>query len=159
MFKKILVPLDGSKLAVKILPQVADLAKTQEAQVTLVNVQMDWGAPTSPEVKEVIEIEAKKCEALLVAAAKDLQAQGLKVEVDCVTGDAAHEIIAYAEAKGMDLIAMATHGMGEVAWVLGSVAEKVVSHATVPVLLFRVLGAKKPLLKTDFLDLLDRGIP
>jgi hypothetical protein len=54
---------------------------------------------------------------------------------------------------------MATHGMGEVAWILGSVAEKVVRHATVPVLLFRVIGAKKPLLKTDFLDLLDRGIP
>jgi hypothetical protein len=49
--------------------------------------------------------------------------------------------------------------MGEVAWVLGSVAEKVVSHATVPVLIYRVLGAKNPLLKTDFLDMLDRGIP
>ena len=47
---------------------------------------------------------------------------------------------------------MATHGRGEVAWVLGSVAEKVVSHATVPVLLFRVLGMKPPKTKTDFLD-------
>jgi len=47
----------------------------------------------------------------------------------------------------MDLIAMATHGTGEVAWVLGSTAEKVVSHATVPVLLFRVIEFKPPLLK------------
>jgi len=54
---------------------------------------------------------------------------------------------------------MATHGRGEVAWVLGSVAEKVVSHATVPVLLFRVLGLKPPPKKVDFLDLLDRGLP
>ncbi len=38
MFKKILVPLDGSELAAKILPQVVDLAKTQGAQVTLLNV-------------------------------------------------------------------------------------------------------------------------
>jgi nucleotide-binding universal stress UspA family protein len=159
MFKKILVPLDGSKLAAKILPQVEDLAKTQEAQLTLVNVQTDWGAPDSDEVKNIIGIEAKKCEVLLVEAAKDLQAKGLKVDVACVTGDPAQEIIAYAEEKGMDLIALATHGMGEVAWVLGSVAEKVVSHATVPVLLFRVLGAKKPLLKTDFVELLERGIP
>jgi hypothetical protein len=59
----------------------------------------------------------------------------------------------------MDLIAMATHGRGEVAWVLGSVAEKVVSHATVPVLLFRSLEAGVPQTKVDFLDLLDRGIP
>jgi hypothetical protein len=39
---------------------------------------------------------------------------------------------------------MSTHGKGEVAWVLGSVAEKVVSHATVPVLLLRVMKVKPP---------------
>jgi hypothetical protein len=49
---------------------------------------------------------------------------------------------------------MATHGRGEVAWVLGSVAEKVVSHATVP-----VLGIKVPKTKVDLLNLLDRGLP
>jgi nucleotide-binding universal stress UspA family protein len=125
----------------------------------LLNVDPDWGEPTSEEVKKVIEIEVNNCKTALGTAAKDLEAQGLKVTQDCITGDPAQKIIAYAEDKDMDLIAMATHGMGEVAWVLGSVAEKVVSHATVPVLLFRVLGAKKPLLKTDFLDLLERGIP
>jgi nucleotide-binding universal stress UspA family protein len=59
-------------------------------------------------------------------------------------GSPAREIIAYAEQNGMDLIAIATHGKGEVAWVLGSVAEKVVTHATVPVLLLRVLELKPP---------------
>ena len=159
MFKKILVPLDGSELAAKILPEVADLTKCHDAEVVLVNVYPDWGEPTSEEIKKVIEIDLNNCKLALAKAAKELEAQGLKVTTDCITGDAAQRIIAYAEEKNMDLIAMATHGMGEVAWVLGSVAEKVVSHATVPVLLFRVLGAKKPLLKTDFLDLLDRGIP
>jgi hypothetical protein len=43
--------------------------------------------------------------------------------------------------------------------VLGSVAEKVVNHATVPVLLFRVLGIKPPESKVDLLNLLDRGLP
>jgi nucleotide-binding universal stress UspA family protein len=47
----------------------------------------------------------------------------------------------------MDLIAMATHGRGEVAWVLGSTAEKVVSHATVPVLLYRIIKTGPPRLK------------
>jgi len=83
----------------------------------------------------------------------------VKTAVACVQGTPAHEIINYANQDGLDLIAMATHGRGEVAWVLGSVAEKVVSHATVPVLLFRVLGIKPPKTKVDFLDLLDRGIP
>jgi hypothetical protein len=54
---------------------------------------------------------------------------------------------------------MATHGKGEVAWVLGSVAEKVVTHATVPVLLFRVMEAKPLYTKEEFLELLARGIP
>jgi nucleotide-binding universal stress UspA family protein len=159
MFKKILVPLDGSELAAKILPQVVDLAKCHGAEVVLLNVYPDWGVADSEEVRKVIEIEVNKCSLALATAAKELGAQDLKVTADCVTGEAAQKIITYAEEKNVDLIAMATHGMGEVAWVLGSVAEKVVSHATVPVLLFRVIGAKKPLLKTDFLDLLDRGIP
>ena len=45
---------------------------------------------------------------------------------------------------------MATHGKGEVAWVLGSVAEKVVSHATVPILLVRVMEYKVPMLKPEW---------
>jgi nucleotide-binding universal stress UspA family protein len=159
MFNKILVPLDGSKLAAKILPQVVDMAKCHGAELFLLNVYTDWGEPTSEEVRKAIELEINQCKSALASAASELEAQGVKVSMDCITGDPAQKIISYAEEKSMDLIAMATHGMGEVAWILGSVAEKVVSHATVPVLLFRVLGAKKPLLKTDFLDLLDRGIP
>jgi nucleotide-binding universal stress UspA family protein len=83
----------------------------------------------------------------LAQAAKGLQDQGLDVKTECVEGVPAREIIYYADKNKMDLIAMATHGTGEVAWVLGSTAEKVVSHATVPVLLFRVIEFKPPLLK------------
>jgi nucleotide-binding universal stress UspA family protein len=158
MFKKILVPLDGSELAAKVFPQVTDLAKTQDAQLTLLSVYPDWGKPTSDEVAAFIAGEAKKCESMLATTAKELQAQGVKVQVACVAGEPAREIINYAEANGMDLIAMATHGRGEVAWVLGSVAEKVVTHSPVPVLLFRVLGVKPPT-KTDFLEMMERGIP
>jgi nucleotide-binding universal stress UspA family protein len=159
MFKKILVPLDGSELAVKVLPQVADLAKSQNAEVVLLNVYPDWGEAVSQEVKALIEGEVKKCELFLAQAVKDLEAQGVKTSADCIKGTPAQEIITYADKNGLDLIAMATHGRGEVAWILGSVAERVVSHATVPVLLFRALDMKPPTTKVDFLDLLDRGIP
>jgi nucleotide-binding universal stress UspA family protein len=161
MFTKILVPLDGSELAVKILPQVVELAKTQNAQVTLLYVYDAALQENTPAmVQEVFAQEAKRCETFLAEAAKDLEAQGVKASIACVEGSPAREIIAYAEAKGMNLIAMATHGKGEVAWVLGSVAEKVVSHATVPVLLFRVLAVKLPQTKEDyFLEVVDRGIP
>ena len=59
----------------------------------------------------------------------------------------AEEIISYAEDNSFDLIAMATHGKGRVAWVIGSVAEKVLTHAIVPVLLLRVLGGSLPTAK------------
>ena len=159
MFRKILVPLDGSELAAKVLPQVADLAKSQNAEVVVLNVYPDWGEPVSAEVEALIASEIKKCESFVLQAAQELQSQGVKAAAACSKGTPAQEIIAFADKNSLDLIAMATHGRGEVAWVLGSVAERVVSHATVPVLLFRVLGIKPPPTKVDFLDLLDRGIP
>jgi len=155
MFKKILVPLDGSKLAAKILPRVTDLAKACRAQVTLLHVcyspvGAEVGEASPAVVKKAAAHEAKWCEAFLSKAGKGLQGKGLKVDWACVEGVPAREIMAYADKKKMDLIAMATHGKGEVAWVLGSTAEKVVSHASVPVLLFRVLEFKPPLLKEEF---------
>ena len=160
MFTKILVPLDGSKLAAKILPQVVELAKTQNAQVTLLNVFDAALMENTPDmVQKAFAAESKRCEIFLGQAAKELEAQGIKAATACVEGSPARQIIAFAEDQGMNLIAMATHGRGEVAWVLGSVAEKVVSHATVPVLLFRVIELKPPQMKDDFLDLLERGIP
>jgi hypothetical protein len=81
-----------------------------------------------------------------------MKPKGLNVNRVYVEGVPAREIIAYASKNNFDLIAMATHGKGEIAWVLGSVAEKVVSHATVPVLLMRVLDIKQPASKKDYVD-------
>ncbi len=150
MFNKILVPLDGSELAAKVLPQVVELAKTFKAQVTVIHVcyMPAIGETTSPGAIAAAEVGAKKwCAKFLGQTAKDLQAQGVDIKTECVEGVPAREIIAYAENNNMDLIALATHGKGEVAWVLGSTAEKVVSHSTVPVLLVRVIEFKPPLLK------------
>ncbi len=148
MFKKILVPLDGSELAAKVLPQVVDLAKAFNAQVTVLHAcyTPEVGEASPGVIKQASAHEAKWCSAFLSQAAKDLQAQGVDAKAECVEGVPAREIIGYAE-KNSDLIVMATHGRGEVAWVLGSTAEKVASHATVPVLLVRVIEFKPPLLK------------
>ncbi|MHB8067230.1 MAG: universal stress protein, partial [Desulfobaccales bacterium] len=136
MFNKILVPLDGSDLAAKVLPQVIELAKTFKSQVTLMHVCYTpaIGETTPGTIKAAAAHEAKWCAAFLGKAASDLKAQGLDVKSECVEGVPAREIIGYADTNNMDLIAMATHGTGEVAWVIGSTAEKVMTHATVPVL-------------------------
>ncbi len=151
MFKKILVPLDGSELAAKIIPQVIDLAKAHQAEVTLLHVcYTEYGEASPGTMAQAAAQEAKQCEIFLGRVAQEMAAQGVQVTTTCVDGSPAREIIGYAKANKMDLIAMATHGKGEVAWVLGSVAEKVVSHANVPVLLFRVLEVRLPDLKTEY---------
>ncbi|MEW6657087.1 MAG: universal stress protein [Thermodesulfobacteriota bacterium] len=149
MFTKILVPLDGSELAAKVLPKVIEMAKTFKAQVTIFHACYTpaIGETTPGTMKAAAAAEDKWCAAFLGKVAGDLKAQGVDVKTECAEGVPAREIIAYADKHKMDLIAMATHGSGEVAWVLGSTAEKVVSHATVPVLLFRVIEIKPPLMK------------
>ena len=154
MFKKILVPLDGSELAAKILPQVEDLARSEQAEIMLLKVGNISGmahlAETNPSLIEAtiggLKIAAEK---YLTNVANNMKAKGLKVNWIYREGLPAQEIIQYAAEVSCDLIAMATHGRGEVAWVLGSVAEKIVSHSPVPVLLMRVIEAQPLMEKSE----------
>ena len=152
MFKKMLVPLDGSEIAAKVLPKVVELAKTFKAKVTLFHacysgVGAFAGEGTPGTIKAAEAQEKKFCETFLAKTGKDLKDKGLDVDWACQDGVPAREIIAYAQNKGYDLIVLGTHGAGEVAWYMGAVADKVATHATVPVLLFRTLQFKAPLLK------------
>ena len=152
MFKKILVPLDGSEIAAKILPKVADLAKVMKAKVTLLHVCYSgvgaFAGEASPAMIRKEEAQEQKfCSTFLAKAGTELKDQGLEVNWTCADGVPAREIVAYAQDNGYDLIALGTHGAGEVAWYMGGVADRVATHATVPVLLFRTLEFKPPLLK------------
>ena len=144
MFKKILVPLDGSELAASILPQVGELAQKFQAELTFIHVGRGEAGEEAG--------SHETCQAYLGLLGKELQKQGLKVRVVCVTGNPVREIIRYANEHQMDLIAIATHGSGEVAWLLGSVAHKVITRSAVPVMLFRVLKIEPPPLKTAVKD-------
>ena len=103
--------------------------------------------PPRATIKGAAAQEQKFCDTFLAKAGKDLKDQGLDVDWACADGVPAQQIIAFAQAKDYDLIVMGTHGAGEVAWYMGGVADRVASHATVPVLLFRTLEFKPPLLK------------
>ncbi|MGZ3535196.1 MAG: universal stress protein [Thermodesulfobacteriota bacterium] len=154
MFEKILVPLDGSTLAATILPQVEDLAKSQKSEITLLTVS---NIPSTSIIAEagtaimdpILRWRKSTAEEYLTETTKTLRAKGLKVTWVYREGVPAREVIRYADEARCDLIAMATHGRGEIAWVLGSVAEQVVSHATVPVLLMRVLKGQPLMTKED----------
>ena len=151
MFNKILVPLDGSDLAAKVLSQAEDLARAYNAQLVLLTVgsaEVGEIGESSPEAatEALARLPAVK---YLQQTAAALQAKNLSATWVYKQGTPAHEIMAYAADHQMDLIIMATHGAGEIAWLLGSVAQRVVSHAPAPVLLIRVLEPKPPEHKSE----------
>jgi len=147
MFEKILVPLDGSELAKKVFPTVVELAKKFNSQVTLIHVchTEEFVAGESSDIaKNVPSMGKKTCETFLSQAGTELQGQDINVTWTCVEGVPAREIIGYAHKNKMDLICMTTHGRGDVGWVLGSTAQRVVSHSNVPVMLIRVMEFRPP---------------
>jgi nucleotide-binding universal stress UspA family protein len=153
MFKKILVPLDGSDLAARILPQVETLAKQTRAAVTLLTVGSSdicaGGDAPVPTVKAGASCPELPVSTYLEQNADKLRSQGLEVNWVYQQGNPAQQIVAYAADHDMDLIAIASHGGGQIAWLLGGVAKKVLTHATVAVLLWRVTEAKPPTLKDE----------
>ena len=138
MYRKILVPLDGSPLAEGILPQVSEMARVHGAMIFLLRVGFalvfPGVDPAEAQMGSIVEAEG-----YIEGVRKRLQAEGIPAEASVRYGFPAEEILTHACRNGVDLIAMATHGRtGPARWVLGSVAEQVLRHADVPVLLFRV---------------------
>jgi nucleotide-binding universal stress UspA family protein len=143
MYKQILVPYDGSAMAARILPKVEELAKWGNSHITLICVATGATDVVDPPSQEVFERAARHdlnaCDRNMKDAVQRMQAKGLTVDSVCLEGDPAKAVIKYAQEHPIDLIALATHGRNEVSWMFGSTAEKIVSHATAPVLLIRVL--------------------
>lgn len=146
MFRKILVPLDGSQLSERILKHVEEIADCLKAKITLITV---GSAPLTAIAAESAANIKRESEKYLHNTADRLRAKGLEVSWSYLEGEISSEIVSYASKNQFELIAMATHGGGEIAWLLGSVAERVVSHSAVPVLLMRVAEFKLPLLKEE----------
>ena len=145
MYKKILVPLDGSELAKKALDQAEKLAKCFDAEIILFQVVPFMPIYGSPELVTPLIVDEKQKEAAekyLLNLTEELKRKGLKVTSMVRTGQVvAMEIIDFAKESGVDLITMCTHGRsGITRWVLGSVALKVLTRAETPILLVRSRG-------------------
>ncbi len=145
MYKKILVPLDGSELAKTALDQAEKLAKTFDAEIILFQVVPFMPIYGSPELVTPLIVDEKQKEAAekyLANLAEELRKKGLKVAAMVRTGQqVAVEIIDFAKEIGVDLIIMCTHGRSGISrWVLGSIAHKVLTRAETPILLVRSKG-------------------
>jgi nucleotide-binding universal stress UspA family protein len=144
MYRRILVPLDGSPSAESILPFAETLARSFEAEILLVRVIEPVDAAAALATGDVDEAERLRgCQMAarqyLDACAERLAAAGHAVRARVALGAPAPEIVAITEAEKADVIAMTTHGrVGMRRLVYGSVAEAVVRAATVPVLILRM---------------------
>ena len=146
MYKKVLVPLDGSDLAECMLSHLKSLFKDGAVgEVTLLNIvtiDIPWGGGEESKhfnlnaLREHVFASSRK---YLAEVESRLSAQGLKVKTESVEANRpADTITDYAQKNGMELIIMATHGhSGFKKLMLGSVASEVLNQSTVPVLLIR----------------------
>jgi nucleotide-binding universal stress UspA family protein len=142
MYKKILVPLDGSELAKKGLEEAEKLAPIFGAEIVLFQVVPFMPIYGSPELVTPLIVDEKQketAERYLHNLAEEEKKKGFKVTSMVKTGQqVAVEIIDFAKESGVDLIVMCTHGRsGITRWVLGSVAHKVLTRAETPILLLR----------------------
>ena len=141
MFKKILVPLDGSALAEAIVPQVVELARVHGAELVILRVALAHAFPGADPTEAQLQA-VRESEAYLEGVEKGLKDRGFHVSSVVRYGHAAEEILDHAAFAGIDLIAMSTHGRTGVSrWVLGSVTEKVLRASSTPLLLVRAPGA------------------
>jgi nucleotide-binding universal stress UspA family protein len=145
MYKKILVPLDGSELAGKALEEAEKMAKSFDAEIVLFQVVPFMPIYGSPELVTPLIVDEKQKEAVekyLANLAEELKKKGLRVTATVRTGQqVAGEIIDFAKEVGADLIVMGTHGRsGITRWVLGSTTHKVLIRAETPILLLRSKG-------------------
>ncbi len=135
MFKKLLVPLDGSSRSAVALPLARTLAKATGGEIVLVRVIPDDLLGADPMVRA-------EAENSLAQIAKELAGAGVHVTTIVQAGaNPAADITATVRRQGADLVVMATHGRtGLRRAVLGSVAERVLAESPVPVALLRPGG-------------------
>ncbi len=140
MYRRLLVPLDGSAFSERALPMAVSIARSLEAHLILtrvVSVATFPGADaTDAQVQAVTEAKD-----YLSDIAASLSGQDLKVEVAVPYDDAAEGILLEIDLRGADLVVMCTHGRSGLGrWIYGSVAEQVLQRSPVPVLLVPPTG-------------------
>ena len=150
MYKKILVPLDGSELAECVLPHVESIVKGRGVEEVIflrivepVRIPAGYYFPgLSPDAAKDIDAGNKAAaEEYLSNLVEHTDYKGVKVRSEIASGQPAESIAEYAEKNMVDLITLATHGRSGISrWAWGSVADRVMRSACVPVLMVRAPG-------------------
>jgi nucleotide-binding universal stress UspA family protein len=132
MFKRILLPLDSSKLAECVLPHLVAIAQVCEPEVQLMRVSEPFGVTARLRLIDPVDWQIRKAEAdsYLSGIAARLQNAGLRVSTHLYDGKPAEQIIEAAHAWNADLILMSSHGQSGISpWNVSSVVQQVILRA------------------------------
>lgn len=152
MFEHILVPLDGSELAERVLPCAEQMARATGAVLHLVRVVAvpppTWGTRTRPglarshvALNNPLVAETHAAGVYLDGVRARLVTGGLPVRVASLSGDTASRLLAYERTQGIDLVTLCSHGRAGLArFALGSVAARLLHQSASPLLLVRAFG-------------------
>jgi len=145
MYKKILVPVDGSEQAAKAALHGAELASKLGADLIIFHVvpSLPSYVNTSPDSfsniqQTIIDEFYRNGRDILTQVKDDLAAYRLSIHTDIAIGQPADEICKKIKTYGIDLVVMGSRGLGEIkGYLMGSVSNRVTRHATCPVLIVR----------------------
>jgi nucleotide-binding universal stress UspA family protein len=143
MYHKILVPLDGSKRAEKILPHVEELALRYKAKIIFLQVIENKIAPTTEGAfiyftDQEFEQAKKQAETHLAGIQGEFREKNIECQKRVTFGPVVEGIISMAAKEGVDLIALASHGRGGLSRVFyGSVAAGLLHRVDRPLLIIR----------------------
>jgi len=142
MWKKILVPLDGSDLAELALPYAEELANAFKSEIILLHVS----DPADTHYRHMHELYVQE-------VADRIKERVRKVSPVVVSGKAADEIISYTDKNKVDLIIITSHGRsGIMSWATGSIASKLLQGANMPLLLVRAAKPKRKVTREVLLN-------
>lgn len=151
MYQKIMVPIDGSAPSISVLPLICSLLGQHEADIILLRVieypsslyPMCYEYPShDPRAMEVVnkkkKIICQKVKNYLRQVASTIESDVISVSTEACEGPVVEAILEATDRLGIDLIAMAAYGeTGSIPGMIGSVADRVLHEAHVPVMLFR----------------------
>jgi nucleotide-binding universal stress UspA family protein len=145
MFKRILIPLDGSTRAEKAIPVAARLARASGGTILLAQVAtipvMYESYGVASYIGEMVNTEVQNAEEYLKATKESEKLAGILVEISVLVGAPAQTLLSMASMFKADLIVITSQGKtGVKRWMLGSVAHKIARHSPIPVLVLHEAG-------------------
>ena len=142
MFKRMLVPLDGSELAEVVFTYAKELAGRLDLDIILLHVTRRAAEDTMPMrrayIDRAVDVIQRQSQEIQNKTATTKEGKSIEVRGEVVIGYAADEILHFADENKVDLILMATHGRSGIKrWTMGSVADKILRATKIPVWLVR----------------------